>query len=276
MEYAVKRKKAVLSTGLAVVLLIVVLHPFLWLILSTFKNESDIIQYPPTFFAGMYTFMQYMKVWKSIPLLNFIWNTVIYAGSVVVISSIVDSMAGYAFARIKFRFRDQLFVVILISMMIPSQVLMIPLFLEEHKLGILNTYAGLILPKTADAFGIFLMRSFFVSLPKELEEAARIDGLDEFRILFKIMLPLCVPGMLTCAVFNFVGSWNDLLYPLMMTSSTEMRTLSAGLAISVGDRTIEYGPTLAASLISLIPLILIYIFGQKYFVQSFATAGIKG
>jgi len=271
-----RRKRAIVPTVLAAGLLILVLHPFLWLILSTFKNESDIVQYPPTFFAGRYTFLQYIKVWESIPLLNFICNTVIYAGSVVVISSIVDSMAGYAFARIKFKFRNQLFVVILISMMIPSQVLMIPLFLEEHKLGILNSYAGLILPKAADAFGIFLMRAFFTSLPKELEEAARIDGLDEFRILFVIMFPLCIPGVLTCAVFNFVGNWNDLLYPLLMTSSAEMRTLSAGLAMFVGDRTIEYGPTLAASFISLVPLILIYIFGQKYFVQSFATAGIKG
>jgi multiple sugar transport system permease protein len=187
-----------------------------------------------------------------------------------------DAMAGYAFARYNFKGKNALFVFILVTMMIPFQVLMIPLFIQVFKLGLLNTYGGLIFPRMADAFGIFLMRATFVSLPKELEEAARVDGMSEFGIFFKIMLPLNVPALITLGIFNLMGNWNDLLYPLMLTSSTKMRTISAGLALFVGQRTLEYGPTLAAAAISLLPLIITYIFAQRYFVQGIATSGLKG
>ncbi len=266
----------VLVFVLVALLLIAVLFPFAWLILSTFKVDSDIVKYPPTFFALQYTVSSFVKVWESIPLLDFLKNTVIFAGSVTVISVLFDSMAGYAFARFGFKGKKSLFTFILITMMIPFQVLMIPLFIEVFKLGILNTYAGLILPRMADAFGIFLMRSSFVSLPKELEEAARVDGLNEFQIFFKIMLPLSKPALITLGIINLMGNWNDLLYPLMLTSTTKMRTISAGLALFVGQRTLEYGPTLAAAAISLLPLVLVYIFAQKYFVQGIATTGLKG
>jgi multiple sugar transport system permease protein len=261
---------------LMIVLLIIVLYPFLWLIITSFKIDKDIVKYPPTFFAEQFTFFSYIQVWQSIPLLDFLKNTIIFAGSVTVISVLFDSMAGYAFARINFKGKRMIFTFILITMMIPFQVLMIPLYIEVFKLGILNTYAGLILPRMADAFGIFLMRSFFISLPKDLEEAGRIDGFSEFQIFHKIMFPLCKPAVITLGIFNLMYNWNDLLYPLMLTSSTEMRTISAGLAMFVGQRTLEYGPTLAASAIALFPLIIAYIFAQKYFVQGAATTGLKG
>ena len=261
-----------ISMGL---LFIIVLFPFLWLILSTFKVDADIVKYPPTLFGLQYTISSYIKVWDSIPLLDFLKNTVIFAGSVTIISVLFDSMAGYAFARFSFKGKKIIFTFVLITMMIPFQVLMIPLFIEVFKLGILNTYSGLILPRMADAFGIFLMRSAFVSLPKELEEAARVDGYNEFQIFFKIMLPLSKPAIITLGIINLMGNWNDLLYPLMLTSSTKMRTISAGLALFVGQRTLEYGPTLAAALIALIPLIIVYIFAQKYFIQGIATTGLK-
>jgi multiple sugar transport system permease protein len=261
---------------LMILLLFAVLYPFLWLLFSTFKLDPDLVKYPPTFFANQYTFTSYIKVWQSIPLLNFLVNTVIFGGSVTLISILFDSMAGYAFARYSFRGKNILFTFILITMMIPFQVLMVPLFIEVYKLGILNTYAGLIMPRMADAFGIFLMRSAFLSLPKELEEAARIDGYNEFQIFFRIMLPLCVPAVITLSIFNLMGNWNDLLYPLMLTSTTKMRTISAGLAMFVGQRTLEYGPTLAAAAISLLPLLVLYVFAQRYFVQGIATTGLKG
>ena len=152
---------------------------------------------------------------------------------------------------------------------------MIPLFIEIHRLGLLNTYAGLILSRATSAFGIYMMRSFFVSLPKELEEAARIDGLNEFGIFLKIMLPLCMPALLSLGIFHFMYNWNDLLYPLMLTSSTEMRTLPAGLAMFVGEKVIEYGPTLAGTTLSIVPLLIAYIFAQKYFIQSIVMTGLK-
>lgn len=257
-------------------LLAAVLHPFLWLFVSTFKHEQDLLKYPPAFFAGEYTFRPYIEVWERIPLLDFLTNTVVFAVGVAVISVFFDSMAGYAFARIRFRGNRALYTMVLMTMMVPYQVTMIPLFVEVYKFGMLDTYAGLILPRAASALGIFLMRSFFVSLPKDLEESGRVDGLGEFRIYRSIMLPLCRSAMVTLGIFHLMNNWNDLLYPLMMTSSTEMRTLSAGIAMFVGQRAIEYGATLAAAALSLLPLLTAYAFAQRYFVRGIATSGLKG
>jgi multiple sugar transport system permease protein len=185
-------------------------------------------------------------------------------------------MAGYAFARLRFRGRHAIFIIVLVTMMIPFQVLMIPLFLEVHFLKLLNTLPGLILPRVTSAFGIFMMRSYFSQLPKDLEEAARIDGMNEYSIFARVMVPLVTPGMLTLAVFHLMNNWNDLLYPLMMTNSTKMRTLSAGLALLVGERAMTYfGPQIAGALISITPLVVLYIFFQKYFVASIANTGLK-
>lgn len=263
------------AAGLMLVLAALVLFPFLWLLLASFKFDKEIIQYPPTLLPGRITFLQYLKVWDSIPLFSFFVNTVIFAGGVTLLSVLFDSMAGYAFARLRFKGKKVLFAIVMVTMMVPFQVIMIPLFVEVFKLGLLNTYAGLILPRATSAFGIFMMRSFFVSLPKELEEAARIDGLDEYRIYGRIMLPLCAPAILTLVVFHLMNNWNDLLYPLMLTSATEMRTLSAGLAMFVGERVIEYGPTLAAAVISILPLLAVYLFAQKHFIQGIAATGMK-
>ncbi|MFC5470244.1 carbohydrate ABC transporter permease [Cohnella suwonensis] len=265
-----------LGYAVALSLLVAILHPFLWIIVSTFKYEKELIRFPPAFFGDEYTFSQYAEVWNRIPLLDFFKNTVIFAGGVMVCSVFFDSMAGYAFARIRFKGSKWLFTLVLITMMVPFQVLMIPLFVEVFKLGILDTYWGLILPRAASAFGIFMMRSFFVSLPKDLEESGRVDGVNEFRIYWSIMLPLCRSAMISLGIFLLMNNWNDLIYPLMLTSSTDMRTLSAGLAMFVGQRTIEYGATLAAAAISLAPLVLVYIAAQRYFVQGVATSGLKG
>jgi multiple sugar transport system permease protein len=152
---------------------------------------------------------------------------------------------------------------------------MTPLYIEIHKFGLLNTYTGLILPRATSAFGIYLMRSFFSELPKSLEESGRIDGMSEFRIYRSIMLPLCKPALLSLGIFHFMNNWNDLLYPLMLTSTANMRTLSSGLAILVGNKVIKYGPTLAAAMISLTPLLVLYIIGQKYFSEGLAFTGQK-
>jgi len=267
------------NIAVAVIMLIIllsVLYPFVWLVISSFKYEADIIKYPPSLFSDTYTFSQYIRVWDSIPLLKFLTNTIIFACGVTIISILFDSMAGYAFGRMKFKGKKPLFVAVLVTMMVPFQVVMIPLYIEIYKFGLLDTYAGIILPRATSAFGIYLMRSFFVSLPKDIEEAGRIDGFSEYRIYWSIMLPLCKPAILTLAIIHLMNNWNDLLYPLMLTSSTEMRTLSAGLAMFVGQKTIEYGPTLAATAISLLPLLVVYVFAQKYFVQGVAMSGLKG
>lgn len=270
----IKMKKILSMMGMLIVLMAIA-FPFLWLIISSFKYEKDIISFPPKIFADKYTFDNYIKVWTTIPLLDYIKNTVIFAGGVVITSVFFDSLAGYAFARMNFKGKSALFYFVLLTMMIPFQVFMIPLFIEVNLLGLLDTYAGLIIPRMTTAFGIFMMRSFFVTLPKELEEAARIDGLNEFKIYWNIMLPLSKPTLLSLGIFTLMNNWNDLLYPLILTSSSKMRTLPAGLALFSGQNISFYGPVMAGTVISMLPLLIVYIFAQKYFVQGTAMSGMK-
>lgn len=270
----IKLKKVLSMIGMLIVLMAIA-FPFLWLIISSFKYEKDIISFPPKIFADKYTFDNYIKVWTTIPLLDYIKNTVIFAGGVVITSVFFDALAGYAFARMNFKGKSALFYFVLLTMMIPFQVFMIPLFIEVNLLGLLDTYAGLIIPRMTTAFGIFMMRSFFVTLPKELEEAARIDGLNEFKIYWNIMLPLSKPTLLSLGIFTLMNNWNDLLYPLILTSSSKMRTLPAGLALFSGQNISFYGPVMAGTVISMLPLLIVYIFAQKYFVQGTAMSGMK-
>ena len=271
---AVSGKKIIRTISMLVILLVIA-FPFLWLIISSVKHEKDIISFPPRIFADSYTLDNYIKVWTTIPLLDYIKNTVIFAGGTVITSVFFDSLAGYAFARMRFKGKSVLFYFVLLTMMIPFQVFMIPLFIEVNLLGMLDTYAGLIIPRMTTAFGIFMMRSFFITLPDSLEEAARIDGLSEFNIFLKIMLPLSKPTLLSLGIFTLMNSWNDLLYPLILTSSSKMRTLPAGLALFTGQNISFYGPVMAGTVISMLPLLVVYIFAQKYFVQGTAMSGMK-
>lgn len=192
---------------------------------------------------------------------SYIKNTVIFAGSTI-LAVLFDSLTGYAFARLDFKGKDLLFMLVLLAMMVPFQVDDSAVSGIEPA-GVLDTYGGLILPKEYLAFGIFMMRSYFAALPKDLEEAARVDGMSEFGIFAKIMFPLVIPGVLTLAIFHLMQNWNDLLYPLMMTSSTRMVTLSAGLAFVGEHATTYYGPQLAGALLSVLPLLVIYIFSRN-------------
>lgn len=267
----------VVKYAVLIFLIVVVIYPIVWMFMGSIKLEKEILRFPPTFFGSKYTFKNYKRVFTEIPMLQYLKNTVIFAGVTTVGAVLFDSMAGYAFARLRFRHKNLIFILVLLTMMVPFQVVMIPMFLESRYLGLLDTYAGLILPKITSAFGIFMMRSYFAELPKELEEAARVDGCSEMGIFFKIMLPLVKPGMLTLAIFHLMNNWNDLLYPLMMTSDSKMRTLSAGLALFVGEHgTLHYGSQLAGAVITILPLLVLYIFFQKYFVSSAVSSGVKG
>lgn len=252
-----------------------VLVPILWLLVSSFKTDVGVIKFPPRFFPEEWTLHQYLYVGDSIPIFQMTKNTVIFAGGVTVISLLFDSMAGYAFARMRFKGSKVLFSIILLTMMVPFQIIMTPLYIEVYKFHLLDSYLGLILPRATSAFGIYMMSSFFEGLPKSLEESGRIDGMSEFRIFRSIMMPLCKPALVSLGIFHFMNNWNELLYPLMLTSSQNKRTLSAGLAVLVGNKVIKYGPTLAATMISLTPLLVLYIFCQKYFIEGVATAGVK-
>ena len=257
-------------------LAVVMLLPIVWMLLSSFKPDNEIIKYPPTLFPTAYTLKNFIKCTQRIDIWVYLKNSFIYSFGATIPSLLVSTMAGYAFARYNFKGKDIIFVIFLATMMIPFQVIMIPSFLEVHALGMYDNYAGLIIPKIAAAYWIFMMRSAFSGLPKELEEAARIDGLSEFGIYARIMMPLIKPALVTLIILSVNGNWNDLLWPLIITSNSKMRTLSNGLALFVGARTIEYGAAFAGAAISLVPMLVLYIFGQKYFVEGQATSGLKG
>lgn len=261
---------------LLIILALLVLIPIIWMALSAFKTEKEIISWPPTFIPHSYTLQNFVDVQKRIDILRYMLNSAIYAGGTTFLAVIVNSMAGYAYAFYNFKGKTVSFLLTLATMMVPIQVIMVPLFIVVYKMHMYDTYWGLIIPRIAVAGSIFLMRSAFSGIPKELAEAARIDGLSEWGIFWRIMLPQVKPAVITLIILSVNGSWNDLLWPMIITSSTEMRTLANGLALFVGQNTIEYGASFAGALISLIPMFIIYIFGQKYFVEGMASSGLKG
>ena len=246
------------------------------MVVTSFKTEADIRSFPPVLFSGNYSFDNYKNIWSRIPFLSYYKNTLIFSGGVTIVSLICDSMAGYAFARLHFKGRNLLFSMVLVTMMIPFQVIMVPLYSQLFHMKLLNTYLGLILPRATNAFGIFMMRQFFVTLPGGLEEAARIDGANAFQIYVRIMLPLCKPAMVTLTIFHAMYNWNDLLYPLILATKPEMKTLAAGLASFMGTHVVEYGIIMAGAVLSLLPIFIAYCLAQKAFVQGIAMTGMKG
>lgn len=261
---------------LLIILALAVLVPMIWLALSAFKPEKEIISWPPTFIPKTFTFENFSDVQDRIDIARYFLNSVIYAGGTTALAVLVNSLAGYAYAFYDFKGKNAMFLMTLATMMVPFQIIMVPLFLIVFKMGMYDTYWGLIIPRVAVAGSIFMMRAAFSGIPKELAEAARIDGESEFGIFVKIMLPQVKPAIITLIILSVNGSWNDLLWPMIITSSTKMRTLANGLALFIGQNTIEYGTAFAGALISILPMFLIYIFGQKYFVEGMAGTGLKG
>jgi multiple sugar transport system permease protein len=252
-----------------------VLMPFIWTLLTSFKPEPDITAFPQVLFPKHWTIQHYADIWHRIPFARLFLNTVIFAGGVTLISLLFDSMTAYALARLDFPGRNVLFLLILVTMMLPFQVTLIPLFSELTHFGWINTHQGLIVPRATNAFGIFFMRQFFISIPRDLEDAARIDGANEFRIYWQMILPLAVPALLTLGLFHFMYNWNDLLWPLIVTTNQKMQTLPAGLALFMGEHVIEYGLLMAGSILALLPMIIMFLMIQRKFVEGIATTGFK-
>jgi multiple sugar transport system permease protein len=249
--------------------------PFVWMLLTAFKPESTIVKFPPQLWPTNWTLENFANIWQRVPFGRFFVNSVLFAGGVMLISLLFDSMTAYALARLRFPGRDAIFIFVLIALMIPFQVIFIPLFVTVHDLGLLNSFAGLIIPRATNAFGIFMLRQFFLTLPRELDEAARIDGAGEFYIYSRIILPLSGPAIATLAVFHFMYNWNDFLWPLLITSSIDMRTLPSGLALFMGQHVVEYGVIMAGAALALAPLFIAFLFAQQYFVRGIALSGLK-
>lgn len=258
-----------------IVLGLAILLPIIWMLFTAFKPEADVVQYPPSLFPRAFTLQHFADIWKAIPFARLYLNTILFAGGVTVFSLLFDSMTGYALARLEFRGKNVVFVVIMILLMVPFQVTLIPLYDLLGSLGLAGTLPGMIVPRMTNAFGIFFMRQFYLSLPRDLEEAARVDGASEWRIFSRIITPLAKPALLTLGLFHFQYNWNDLLWPLIMSPDIESSTLPAGLSMFVGQHVVEYGLLMAGSVLALMPVVIFFLVIQKSFVAGIATTGMK-
>ena len=253
-----------------------VLLPIAIIAFTAFKPVAEVNAYPPTLLPEVWTLDNFVQIFEELPFARLIVNSVIFAGGVTAFALLFDSLAAYALARIDFRGSRVLLIAIIASLMIPVQATLIPIYQLVSDLGWVNTYAGLIAPRAADAFGIFFLRQFFIALPRDLDNAARIDGAGELRIFRSIVLPNAVPALLTLAIFTFVNNWNDLLWPLVFTTSPDMGTITSGLTLLTGPSgIIPYGTMMAGSLIAVLPLAVMFLIMQRRFIESVATTGLK-
>ncbi|MCD6254064.1 MAG: carbohydrate ABC transporter permease [Thermotogae bacterium] len=250
--------------------------PFLWMISTSFKTPAEIFVLPPRWIPEDPTIENYKELFASVKFGRPFMNTVIVASSITFLSLLVSSMAGYAFAKFRFKGRDRLFFLILATLMVPGQMTMIPVFLLLRQLGLLNTYTGLILPGVASAFNIFFMRQFIMSVPNELIEAAKMDGAKESFIYFWIILPLSKPALTTIAIFTFTGSWNSFLWPLIIAQDERMYTLPVAVSVLAGQYGENLGIQMAGSCIVIAPILVFFLFVQRYFIKGIALTGLKG
>lgn len=251
------------------------LVPFIWMISGSFRSEADLFGNPASLFPTAFTLHGYIGVWQQLPFVRLLANTFLFAGVTTVATLLFDSLCAYALARIQFRGRNIAFIIVIATLMVPFQVTLIPVFIELFHFGWLNSYQGLIIPRATSAFGIFLFRQFFISIPTELDEAARIDGAGHLRIYWQVILPLAKPAIATVAILNFMNLWNDLLWPLVVTSDPNMLTLPAALTLFGGQHVTDHAVLLAGATISLLPIAVAFFFAQKYFVAGVATTGLK-
>ncbi|WP_297407548.1 carbohydrate ABC transporter permease [uncultured Cetobacterium sp.] len=251
------------------------LIPFIWMFLTSVKSLGESIQIPPIIFPKEYKWENYRKIIETMPFMQFYYNTIIYTVVRTIGQIIFCSMAAYAFARIEFPFRNSIFMMLLAVLMVPGQIFLLPQYIIIQKLGLLNTISGLVLPGLFSSFGTFLMRQFFMTLPKELEEAAVIDGCNHFQIFYKVMLPLVKPGLVALVIITSLASWNQLMWPLIVNTSTDKMTLSAGLASLAGQHGTDYPLAMAGAILGVLPMLIMFIIFQRKFIEGMASSGIK-
>jgi multiple sugar transport system permease protein len=252
------------------------LFPFLWMISTSLKSDSQVLIYPPVWIPNPPVWGNYAEVVRLVPFARFLMNTIIVSVTVTILELITSSFAAYAFARLRFPGRDKLFLLYLGTLMIPGQVTIIPNFLLMSWLGWVDTYAALIIPAAFSAFGTFLLRQFFLSIPPELEQAARMDGASYFQTYRHIILPLSGPALATLAVFAFMTQWNAFLWPLIVTNKEVMRTLTVGIRYFGDDAPGQFNYLMAGTVMSIIPILLVFLFLQRYFVRGVALTGMGG
>ena len=259
--------------GIAIAMLL----PLLWLISTAFKSGTEnIFEFPPRFIPQQPTFSNFVNVWQTNPFGRYFVNSTLIAVVTVILNLLFCSLAAYPLARLTFRGRELLFSLIVTTILIPFQIVMIPLYILTVQLGLTNSYLGVIFPSIASAFGIFLMRQAFQNVPKELEEASRIDGCSELGIWWHIMIPSVRPALVTLAIFVFIGSWSDFLWPLLVLNRPEYYTLPLGVARLAGSFSLDWRLIAAGSVIATVPILLFFVIMQRYIVPSETSSGVKG
>ncbi|MHB1004767.1 MAG: carbohydrate ABC transporter permease [Chloroflexota bacterium] len=264
-----------LHAGL-IVAAVITLLPFYWMIVTALKTASDVQIYPPVWFPNPPHFENFVTAWTVRPFDRWFLNSIFVGSAVTILQLATCSLAAYAFARLKFPGRDALFLMYLGTLMIPGQVTLIPTYILMRNLEWLNSYQSLILPAAFSAFGTFLLRQFFLTIPYELEEAARIDGCNRLQTYYKIILPLAGPALAALTIFTFMRMWNDFLWPLVMIDTMDMKTVTVGLRAFQGQYMTEYNLMMAAASVSLLPVIAVFLAAQRWFVEGITLTGITG
>lgn len=251
--------------------------PFLWMVMLSLMSNEQIFSYPPSLIPKPLIFDNYINVFNSVALKRYFFNSFFVSTLTTIGQVLISAFAGYAFARLEFKFKEPLFIMLLVTMMVPPQVNIIPLFFVMRELNWIDTYQGLIVPGLFGGFGVFMMRQWFKSLPKELEDSAKIDGCNIFVTFTKIALPLAMPAVITLSIFTFITSWNSFMWPLIITNSDAMRTLPVGLANFKGSfREITmWGELTAYCVICIIPVIALFLIGRKYFINDILNGSLK-
>ncbi|MGL5434823.1 MAG: carbohydrate ABC transporter permease [Lachnospiraceae bacterium] len=250
--------------------------PFVWMVLASFKSSNEVFSIPMKLLPTTWHYENYMDIWKKIPLLTFFKNTTKLTVITTLIQVFTSCFAAYGFAKVKFKGRDILFVIYVTTIAVPWQVYMVPQFALMTKMSLTNSHLGLILMQAFSALGVFLMRQFMMGIPNELLEAARIDGLNEYGIFARISLPLVKPGIATLVIFTFVNIWNDFMGPMIYLNSTELKTIQLGIRMFISQYGADYALIMAASVCSLIPVLVIFMLCQKWFVGGITAGGVKG
>jgi multiple sugar transport system permease protein len=277
-----RRSTRLLLYAVAIVTSAIMIGPLYWMLATSLKPPGDVFASPPKWIPNPWTLGNYRDVFTLLPFGRFFINSVIVTGSIVVVNILFDTAAAYAFAKLRFPGRELLFFLLLLTLMVPFQVNLIPLFrimvalhhVSPH-LGV-NTYFGLIAPSAIQVFGIFLLRQFIRSIPDEILDSARVDGASEFRILRSIVFPLAAPGLATLAIFTFLSAWNDFLWPLIVTQTDQMRTLPVGLALLARKQEINWGDTMAGTVITAMPMIVVFLVLQRRFIEGLTRGAVKG
>jgi multiple sugar transport system permease protein len=270
------RLKTIALYVLVIAITVVMLMPFVWMLSASLKLDRDVFAFPIEWIPSHPRWQNYVDIWTKIPLALFIYNTTKLTVIVTLLQLFTSSFAAYAFAKLRFAYREVLFLAYIATIAMPWQVYMVPQFVEMRALGLNNTHLALICLQAFTAFGVFLMRQFYMSIPDELCEAARIDGMNEYQIWFRIMLPLSKPALSTLTIFTFVSTWNDFLGPLIYLTKTELKTVQIGIRMFITQYSTEYGLIMAASMVSLVPVLIVFLALQRFFVEGIASSGLKG